>query len=321
MSEERVFLRSVTSAQYGLGAQRRRRLEAPRVVRAKALLDHRDTGYTIGPEETVHWVFGPGDEPFLTQSLQVHFVELGPGGANTVHGHQNEAAFYVLDGRGHEIHDGTRYDWSSDDLVVVHDDSVHQHFNDDADRPATMLVFKSKAAWMYLGLFQQGRPGPAPAGTPADWSALWTPGAVSRKKVVKPADAPWARTRDGEVRVLASAARDDVRLFSVDLLQQRIGAGGRSATHWHMADEIAYVMAGSGRSVQYDVEAEIAGRYTARIATEPSVWPFAAGDFVYVPQNTAHRYEADEPVTLLVAQSRLFTHVGYGGMAYLEEAS
>ena len=75
------------------------------------------------------WRIGPGDEDFLTQTIQVHFVELPPQSSNHGHGHQNEAAFYILEGRGYEIHDDQRYDWAKDDLVYVHTDSVHRHFN------------------------------------------------------------------------------------------------------------------------------------------------------------------------------------------------
>ena len=48
----------------------------------------------------------------------------------SVDGHQNEAVFYILKGKGYEIHDDKRYDWEAGDLVVVHTDSVHRHFND-----------------------------------------------------------------------------------------------------------------------------------------------------------------------------------------------
>jgi len=59
------------------------------------------------------------------------------------HGHQNEAAFYILEGRGYEIHDDQRYDWAKDDLVFVHADSVHRHFNP-YDEKALALVVKAK---------------------------------------------------------------------------------------------------------------------------------------------------------------------------------
>ncbi len=324
--EGRVFLRGITSEQYGLGEQRRRQHAAPRVRRAGTVTDDATVAHS-GDEPDLSrtwWVLGPGDEPFLTQTLQSHFVELMPGGRNHGHGHQNEALFYILEGKGYEIHDGKRYDWEKDDLVVVHNDSHHQHFNASRTEKALALVIKAKATWMYLGLIQQGRQGPAPdgVGPREDWSRLWTPGVEDKKKVVKPADTRWEDTRDGRVRVLSAPSRTDVRAHSVDVLQQEIAAGSRSAKHWHMADEFVYVMSGNGHSSHWDVEAEIDDKYYARVATNPSRWDFGAGDTLYIPQNTVHQHVNDgpEPLLLLSAQNRLFKLLGYDSVVYLEDA-
>ena len=85
----------------------------------------------------------------------MHLVELPARGAAKGHGHQNEAPFYILEGAGYEIHDDQRYDWTKGDLVLVHTDSVHQHFNP-YDEPALTLVIKAKATWLFAGLMQQG---------------------------------------------------------------------------------------------------------------------------------------------------------------------
>ncbi len=327
-NEGRVFLRGITSETYGLAEFRRRQRAAPRIPRPGAAVDHASLGYSDqGDRSKAWWVVGPGDEPFLTQTLQVHFVELAPGGFNRGHGHQNEAAFYILEGRGYEIHDGQRYDWEKDDLVIVHNDSVHQHFNADPERRALALTMKAKAAWMYLGLIQQGRSGPVTDGDrfgpPEDWSRLWTPGVGARKKVVKPSDTRWETTRDGMVRVITSPARTDVRVFSVDIYQQEIPGGSRSAKHWHMADETLYVMSGRGYSLHWDVEAEIGERYAARVAKEATRVEVGPGDFLYVPQNTVHQHYSVDPATpllLLSAQNRLFKLLGYDAVVYLEDA-
>jgi quercetin dioxygenase-like cupin family protein len=327
-NEGRVFLRGINSEQYGLGEFRRRQRAAPRVRPVGTVVDDARVGHSGDSEQSrTWWVLGPGDDPYLTQTIQMHFVELAPGGSNRGHGHQNEAAFYILEGRGYEIHDGQRYDWEKDDLVVVHADSVHRHFNADRDTRALALVMKAKAAWMYLGLIQQGRGGPAADGDrygpPEDWSRLWSPGIGTRKKVVKPSDTRWETTRDGRVRVLASPARTDVRVFSVDIHQQEIPGGSRSAKHWHMADEALYIISGRGYSLHWDVEAEIGEKYMARVAKEPSRWDFGPGDLVYVPQNTVHMHvNADpaSPVMLLSCQNRLFKLLPYDAVVYLEDA-
>ena len=323
----RVFLRGMTSDKYSLSEFRKAQLQVPRVRGDEVVVDDATVGHS-GDSETSRtwWRLGPGDEEFLTQTLQVHFVEIPPGSSNRGHGHQNEAAFYILQGKGYEIHDGERYDWEKDDLVVVHTDSVHRHYND-GDETALALVMKAKSMWMYFGLVQQGRGGPAQDddrfGPREDWSQIWTPGVVGRTKVVKPADTTWETTSDGRVRVIASPDRHDLRLFSVDVYQQEVPAGSRSGRHWHMADEVLYVMSGRGYSLHWEVEAEIADKYYARIANEPSHHGFTAGDTVYVPQNTVHQHfngSSEEPLVLLSAQNRLFRYLGYDNVAYFENA-
>ncbi|MPZ62704.1 MAG: hypothetical protein GEU93_15695, partial [Propionibacteriales bacterium] len=82
----RVFLRGISSEKYGLGEVREAQLAAPRVRGDDVLVDGTDLAYTAGSEDSrTWWRLGPGDDPFLTQTLQVHFVEIPPGKSN--HGH------------------------------------------------------------------------------------------------------------------------------------------------------------------------------------------------------------------------------------------
>ncbi|HET8607720.1 MAG TPA: cupin domain-containing protein [Gaiellaceae bacterium] len=323
--EGRVFLRGISSEQYGLREFRDAQLAAPRVRNDAVVVDDAKVGHSgDSADSRTWWRIGPGDDPFLTQTVQVHFVEIPAGKSNHGHGHQNEAVFYILQGSGYEIHDDRRYPWETGDVVVVHTDSVHRHFND-GDVTAKALVMKAKSTWMYFGLIQQGRSGPvadeARFGPREDWSQIWTPGVDEKKKVMKPADAVWETTRDGKVRVRCSRDTDS-RVHSVDIYEQEIPAGSRSAKHWHMADEIVYVISGSGHCLQWEVEAEIAERYYARVANEPTRWDFAADDTVYVPQNHVHQWVNDgpEPLVLLSCQNRLIKYLGYDTVVYLEDA-
>jgi quercetin dioxygenase-like cupin family protein len=323
----RVFLRGMSSEQYGLKEFRRAQLEAPRVRNDEVVVDDASVGHSGDSKDSrTWWRIGPGDERFLTQNLQVHFVEIPPGKSNHGHGHQNEAVFYILQGSGYEIHDDQRYDWEAGDLVVVHTDSVHRHFND-GDETAKALVMKAKSTWMYFGLIQQGRSGPIERedefGAREEWGHVWTPGVEQRKKVVKPDDTLWETTRDGKIRVLCSKDTPDVRVFSVDVFEQEIPPGSRSAKHLHMADEVFYVLSGSGHSLHWEVEAEIAERYYARIANEPTRHEFTEGDTLYVPQNTVHQHfnaSEDEPLRLLSVQNRLIKYLGYDNVVYFEDA-
>jgi quercetin dioxygenase-like cupin family protein len=325
----RVFLRGISSENYGLKDFRAAQLAAPRVRNDSVVTDDGTVGHSgDSGQSRTWWRVGPGDDPFLTQTLQVHFVQLPPRSSNAGHGHQNEAAFYILEGRGYEIHDGQRYDWEQGDLVLVHTDSVHRHFNP-YDEQATCLVIKAKCAWMYLGLLQQGKSGPIAGeskfGPRADWSQIWTPGVLDRKKVVKPSDTEWETTPLGRVRVLSSPGRTDLRTFSVDAHLLDIPAGSRSGRRWQMADEVLYVLSGSGYSLHWEVGAELDEKYYARIAKEPTRHEITAGDTLYVPQNTvAQHFTAEgpgaQPLRLLSGQNRLFKQLGYDKVAYLENA-
>jgi quercetin dioxygenase-like cupin family protein len=187
-------------------------------------------------------------------------------------------------------------------------------------------VMKAKSTWMYFGLIQQGRSGPIERddefGPREDWGRVWTPGTEAKKKVVKPSDTVWETTRDGQIRVLCSKDTPDVRVVSVDIYEQEIPPGSRSAKHLHMADEVAYVLSGNGHSLQWEVEAEIADKYYAHVAKEPTQHDFVADDVVYVPQNHVHQYvnAGDEPLRLLVVQNRLIKYLGYDNVVYFEDA-
>lgn len=326
-SKGRVFVRGLTSQTYGLGEFRRQQLGHDRVRDDATVVDDASVGHSGDSEQSrTWWRVGPGDEEFLTQTIQVHFVELPPESSNRGHGHQNEAAFYILEGRGYEIHDDQRYDWAKDDFVFVHTDSVHRHFNPYGEK-AVALVVKAKCTWMFLGLIQQGRSGPidreAEFGPREDWSRIWTPGVTERKKVISPADTVWEDTPLGRVRVLSSAQRTDARIFSVDAFELDIPAGGRSGRYWKMADEVYYVLDGGGYALQWEVEAEIAERYYARVAREPKRFAVSKGDVLYVPQNHVCQLVADDgtPLRLFSARNRMFTHLGYDTVHYFESAS
>jgi gentisate 1,2-dioxygenase len=158
--KDRVFVRGITG-HYKLKDELARLRALPRVRKGSEIK------FVDGPQTYSRHYVEPVDG--ITQTLHIHLEEYGPGGRSQKHGHVNEAAFYILDGRGYEIHDGVRYDWSAGDVAVVHNNCVHQHFNSDPDKPARALVLKAKPMYMFMNmLFQQlvePRPTePAPGG-------------------------------------------------------------------------------------------------------------------------------------------------------------
>ena len=92
----------------------------PRVYRSK------DLKWKGGPQNFGKKVINPGSAK-VAQSIECHIDCFAPGGYGQRHGHMNSAVFYVLKGKGHDVHDGRRLDWEAGDALIVENACVHQH--------------------------------------------------------------------------------------------------------------------------------------------------------------------------------------------------
>jgi gentisate 1,2-dioxygenase len=91
----------------------------------------------------------------VTQSIETHIEVYAPASCGQKHGHLNSAVFYVLKGYGHDVHDGRRIEWKAGDVMIVENGCVHQHFNDDPENEAILLVFKAKPLFLFMHLLFQ----------------------------------------------------------------------------------------------------------------------------------------------------------------------
>jgi mannose-6-phosphate isomerase-like protein (cupin superfamily) len=155
--KDRIFVRGIQGA-YSLKEELSKLRSMPR-VRKGSTIKFRD-----GPQTYSRHYVEPKDG--ITQLFHLHMEEYAPGGRSQKHGHVNEAAFYILDGEGYEVHDGIRYDWKAGDVAIVHNNCVHQHFNASSTKPARALVIKTKPMYMFMNMLFQKQVEPRPA-TPA----------------------------------------------------------------------------------------------------------------------------------------------------------
>ena len=144
--KDRIFVRAL-QGHYNLREELARLRAMPRVRKGKLIR------FTDGPQTFSRHYIEPKDG--ITQMFHIHLEEYAPGGKSQKHGHVNEAAFYILDGEGYEIHDGVRYDWKAGDVAIVHNNCVHQHFNASATKPARALVMKTKPMFMFMNMLFQ----------------------------------------------------------------------------------------------------------------------------------------------------------------------
>src|SRR5499425_2457367 len=143
---DRIFVRAL-EGKYSLKEELGRLRAMPRVIKGKDLM------LDGGPQHFSRHYVEPEDG--RTQTLHIHLEEYAPGGKTQKHGHVNEAAFYILDGAGYEIHDGVRYDWKAGDIALVHNNCVHQHFNASDTKPARALVLKTKPMYLFMNMLFQ----------------------------------------------------------------------------------------------------------------------------------------------------------------------
>ena len=151
--KDRVFVRAI-QGNYNLKEELARLRSMPRVRKGSLLT------FVDGPQTFSRHYVEPKDG--ITQMFHVHLEEWAPGARSQKHGHVNEAAFYILDGEGYEIHDGVRYDWKAGDVSIVHNNCVHQHFNSDPVKPARALVMKTKPMFMFMNMLFQKLVEPRP---------------------------------------------------------------------------------------------------------------------------------------------------------------
>jgi len=152
--KDRLFVRGI-QGQYSLKEELARLRAMPRVRKGSKIR------FTDGPQTFSRHYVEPKDG--ITQTFHLHLEEYSPGGRSQKHGHVNEAAFYILDGDGYEIHDGIRYDWKAGDVAIVHNNCVHQHFNASNTKPARALVIKTKPMFMFMNMLFQKQVTPRPA--------------------------------------------------------------------------------------------------------------------------------------------------------------
>ena len=144
-SKKRVFVRQLEGTYSHLY---KALIDEPRVYSAK------DVPWKGGPGQYGKHLISP-QASTVTQSIETHIEVYAPGAYGQKHGHMNSAVFYVLKGRGHDVHDGRHIPWKAGDVMIVENGCVHQHFNDDTENEAILLVFKAKPLFLFMHLLFQ----------------------------------------------------------------------------------------------------------------------------------------------------------------------
>ena len=144
-TKKRVFVRALEGTYGNLVKEL---FGQPRVYKS------RDMQWKGGPSFYGKKVINPQSAK-IAQSIETHIEVFAPGGYGQKHGHMNSAVFYVLKGKGHDVHDGRRMDWEAGDALLVENACVHQHFSDEPDDESIVLVMKAKPLFLFMHMLFQ----------------------------------------------------------------------------------------------------------------------------------------------------------------------
>ena len=142
---KRTFVRALEGT---YGELQQGLMEQPRIYKS------RDWQWKGGPQFFDKPIVNP-QRTDIAQSIETHLSVIAPGGTGQRHGHMNSALFYVISGRGYDIHDGKRYDYEAGDIIIVENGCVHQHFNASDTEDLVCLVMKAKPLFLFMHMLFQ----------------------------------------------------------------------------------------------------------------------------------------------------------------------
>ena len=102
------------------------------------------------------------------ETVDAYMQIIPPGSRSGKHRHLAEECLYVLEGAGYDLHQDCdveitddyhwtpqdeikRFEWEAGDVVYVPPNTIHQHFNGDAERPAR-LISSTNRIFKHCGL-------------------------------------------------------------------------------------------------------------------------------------------------------------------------
>lgn len=103
------------------------------------------------------------------ETVDAYMQIIPPGSRSGRHRHLAEECFYVVEGRGYDIHqdcdmvvdqdafewaarpEKQRFEWEAGDVVYIPPNTIHQHFNHDPDRPVR-LISSTNRIFKQIGL-------------------------------------------------------------------------------------------------------------------------------------------------------------------------
>ncbi len=85
------------------------------------------------------------------RTINIHIGELRPGASTRLHKHHNEAAIYIIKGKGYSEVQGQRYDWETGDFLYMPSMCWHRHVNEGTE-PVLYMGITNKRMLDWLAM-------------------------------------------------------------------------------------------------------------------------------------------------------------------------
>jgi quercetin dioxygenase-like cupin family protein len=131
-----------------LAAENRLDAEGPRVIRGA------NFSWEPSRQGRVKFYISRWTE-VAARGMDVMAQEIQPGERSGAHRHIFEEMLLVVNGRGHDLHEGTTHHWQAGDLICVPPMIPHQHVNDGKDVAHLISVWPQQPGHELLGGIEQ----------------------------------------------------------------------------------------------------------------------------------------------------------------------
>jgi len=144
----------------------------------------------------------------------------------------------------------------------------------------------------------------------------------TRLNVVKAADMPFEDSPDGRLRHIIHEKLDTMECC-IDAYMQFLAPGKASGKHRHMAEEVFFVVEGSGYDLHWDVVFDCREAFIWDWRKEPRRFEWKKGDFVYIPPYSIHQHfnsDPDNEARLICTTNRILKKMGLDWVDQVENA-
>lgn len=134
----------------------------------------------------------------------------------------------------------------------------------------------------------------------------------NRLKVVKAQEMPFENSPQG---ILKHLIHEDMNTVEncVDIYMQFLPPNQASGKHRHLAEEVFFVVEGSGYDLHWDVSFAVDVKFAWDWEKEPKKFEWKQGDFVYVPPYVMHKHfnaDPENPARIIVVHNRILKAMG-----------